>query len=334
MRIKEIEITFLHSALDINGSYISNENFIKWINERRESVGIKIEIIPFSKLKNWKFDPETGNLQHESKKFFSIEGVEVKTNWGAVSSWTQPIINQPEIGFLGIITKKINGILHFLMQAKIEPGNINCVQLSPTLQATKSNYSRVHKGKSPLYLEYFNGEKKVDVLLDQLQSEQGARFFKKRNRNIIIEVNEDIPVYEDFCWLTLGQIKHLLLYDNLINMDTRTVISGISFGTYSMSELTFLNSDSLFYKSNHEMLHSALTNENSLKSIEEIISWITSLKSKYELEVNRIPLNKVKDWIVSETEIHHIENKYFSVIGANIFIENREVLNWSQPLLR
>jgi oxidase EvaA len=147
-------------------------------------------------------------------------------------------------------------------------------------------------------------------------------------------VNDDIPIYEEFCWLTLGQIKQLLLTDNLINMDTRTVISGISFGTYSLSELTFLNSYRLFYKSNHEMLNSALTNENSLKSIEEIISWITSLKSKYELEVNRIPLYQVNDWVVSETEIHHIENKYFSVIGANIFIKNREVLNWSQPLVR
>lgn len=334
MKIKEIEISFLRSAHEVEGINIKTDQFFQWINERRRAVDVKIDLIPFSKLDKWGFDALTGNLQHVTKKFFSIEGIEVKTNWGGVSSWTQPIINQPEIGFLGIITKKIDGVLHFLMQAKIEPGNINCVQLSPTLQATRSNYSRVHKGKSPLYLEYFNGEKKVDVLLDQLQSEQGARFLKKRNRNIIIEVYEDIPVYEDFCWLTLGQIKHFLLTDNLINMDTRTVISGISFGTYLMSELTFINSDRLFYKSNHEMLHSALTNESSLKSIEEIISWITNLKSKYELEVNRIPLKQVKDWIVSGTEIHHIENKYFSVLGANIFIENREVLNWSQPLVR
>ena len=334
MKIKEIEISFLRSAHEVEGIYIQTEQFLQWINERRRAVDVRIDLIPFSKLDKWGFDALTGNLQHVTKKFFSIEGIVVKTNWGAVSSWTQPIINQPEIGFLGIITRKINGILHFLMQAKIEPGNINFVQLSPTLQATKSNYSRVHKGKSPLYLEYFNGEKKVDILLDQLQSEQGARFLKKRNRNIIIEVHEDIPVYEDFCWLTLGQIKYLLHTDNLINMDTRTVISGISFGTYPMSELTFLNSERLFYKSNHEMLLSAITDESSLKSIEEIISWITILKSKYELEVNTIPLNQVNDWIISGTEIHHIENKYFSVIGAKIFIENREVLNWSQPLVK
>lgn len=338
MRINDIEIAFLHSALDINGSYISNEHFIQWITERRESVGVKIELTPFSKLKKWEFDPRTGNLQHESKKFFSIEGAEIKTNWGVVNTWTQPIINQPEIGLLGIISKKINGILHFLMQAKIEPGNINGVQLSPTLQATKSNYSRVHKGKSPLYLEYFNGEKQVDVLLDQLQSEQGARFLKKRNRNMIIEIHEDIPIYEDFCWLTLGQLKYLLKNNNLINMDTRTVLSGISYGSFSVKDLAHLGTSvlakSIFSHYNHEMFISALTCENSINSLEEIISWITALKSKYDLETNRIPLNHVKDWIISDSKIYHIDHKYFSVIGANIFIENREVLNWSQPLVK
>ena len=32
------------------------------------------------------------------------------------------------------------------MQAKVEPGNINSIQLSPTLQATRSNYTKAHGG--------------------------------------------------------------------------------------------------------------------------------------------------------------------------------------------
>lgn len=338
MNIKDIELTFLESALDLQGSFMSNSRFLEWVNERRQDIGVNVELVPFNKLKNWHFDSITGNLHHQSNKFFSIEGVQIYTNWGSVHSWTQPIINQPEIGFLGIITKMINGTLHFLMQAKIEPGNINFIQLSPTLQATKSNYSRVHKGKSPLYLEYFNGEKKVDILLDQLQSEQGARFLKKRNRNIIIQVHDDIPTHEDFCWLTLGQIKSLLSYDNLINMDTRTVISGISFGSYFKLGLELSGENKIkkyfFPDRNIDMLNSALTIDGMNKSIEEIIFWITALKSKYELELIRIPLNEVENWVTTDTQIHHFENKYFSVIGANIFIENREVLNWSQPLVK
>ncbi|WP_244267592.1 NDP-hexose 2,3-dehydratase family protein [Bacteroides oleiciplenus] len=49
-------------------------------------------------------------------------------------------------------------MLYCLMQAKIEPGNVNCIQISPTLQAIKSNYSCVHSGKLPNYLKYFVNE--------------------------------------------------------------------------------------------------------------------------------------------------------------------------------
>ena len=79
----------------------------------------------------------------------------IETNWEKIHNWQQPIIEQSEIGILGIITKKLNQKIYYLMQAKIEPGNINCVQISPTLQATKSNYLQVHNGKKPKYLSYF-----------------------------------------------------------------------------------------------------------------------------------------------------------------------------------
>ncbi|MDG1476463.1 MAG: NDP-hexose 2,3-dehydratase family protein, partial [Vicingaceae bacterium] len=169
-----IEHSFLRSALTLDNPFISSDEFLNWLEEKKASVKHKITPIPFSEMENWGFNDDTGNLEHDSGKFFSIEGINVKTNWGNVPEWSQPIINQPEIGFLGIITKKIDGVLSFLMQAKIEPGNINAVQLSPTLQATKSNYTQVHKGNPPLYLEYFLEEREdVTILLDQLQSEQG-----------------------------------------------------------------------------------------------------------------------------------------------------------------
>src|SRR5262249_25264452 len=153
------------------------------------------------KLKSWKVTEH--NIVHETGRFFSIDGINVKTNWGYVPEWEQPIINQPEIGYLGFITREFDGILYFLMQAKIEPGNVNNVQLSPTLQATRSNYNQVHKGDKPLYLDYFLNVKPRQILLDQLQSEQGGRFLRKRNRNIIIKVDEDIQLYDNFIWLTL-----------------------------------------------------------------------------------------------------------------------------------
>lgn len=311
---------------------MSTNQFMDWLEEKKKATHHKITQIPFADLNNWGFD-DKGNLVHDSGKFFSIEGIKIKTNWGNVPEWSQPIINQPEIGFLGIITKKIDGVLYFLMQAKIEPGNINAVQISPTLQATKSNYSKVHKGNAPLYLEYFMDKREgVKVLLDQLQSEQGARFLKKRNRNIIIEVSSEIEVKEEFCWLTLGQIKQLLTLDNVINMDTRTVISGIPFGNLSTLDEIDFKYDSSEYEEG--LLQSELDENNALNSIEDIISWITRLKSFAELDVDKIPLKDVEHWEKDELSIYHKDKKYFEVIGVNAEIGNREVASWTQPLVK
>ena len=191
------QLDFLISALH-PGLCISTPEILTWMKQKNKEVKYELIQKPLSQLRGWEYADD--RIQHHSGKFFSIQGIRITTNYGLVPTWDQPIINQPEIGFLGFIVQKKKGVLHFLLQAKIEPGNLNVVQLSPTLQATRSNYMRVHGGKTPLYLEYFTGEKKVDVLVDQLQSEQGARFYQKRNRNIIVEVdeNEEIPIYDNF----------------------------------------------------------------------------------------------------------------------------------------
>lgn len=324
----EKKILFLNSALTYENPFINTEDALEWLKKENDRIYVKIDEIKFSEMPDWYFDELSGNLRHISGKFFSIEGIHVKTNWGNVHEWTQPIINQPEVGYLGIITKKFNGILYFLMQAKIEPGNINYVQLSPTIQATRSNYSQVHKGNKPLYLEYFNGEKKVRVLLDQLQSEQGARFLKKRNRNTIVEVEEDIEVHENFKWLTLAQIKKMMMNDNIVNMDTRTVISCIPFDVENFD----VSISSQGYEKN--LLNSFLDAENNLNETDDVISWITRIKSKYDLDVRHIPLKDVKRWKQDEYSIYHEDKKYFSVIAVNVHIDNREVKAWSQPLIK
>jgi dTDP-4-dehydro-6-deoxy-alpha-D-glucopyranose 2,3-dehydratase len=328
------EKQFLFSALSYDNPFITTSQVIDWVNQKNSVGNVCVRKISFRALHNWSFDENRGVLQHATGKFFTIEGIHVKTNWGKVPEWEQPIINQPEIGYLGIITKEFNGILYFLLQAKIEPGNVNNVQLSPTLQATRSNYSQVHKGKKPLYLEYFQNAKKEQIFLDQLQSEQGARFLKKRNRNIIIKVEDNIPVYDDFIWLTLGQIKNLIKNNNLVNMDTRTVISGISFGTYMNINLPKEVKDKLPGSSfENGMLLSALDINSGVHTFDEILNWLTALKCKYDVEITSVPLFDIKDWIITDEEIHHIKNKYFKVIAAEVEITNREVQQWTQPLI-
>ncbi len=332
----EINNLFLRSALTQENPFISTEEVFLWVEKRKRAIEVIVDRIPFRDLVEWEFDINKENLSHKSGRFFSIEGISVSTNIGEVLNWEQPIINQPEVGLLGIITKEIDGILYFLLQAKVEPGNKNFVQLAPTLQATESNYTRVHNGITPLFLNYFLKPKKGTVVLNQLQSEQGARFLKKRNRNMIVITNDDISGHEDFVWLTLGQIKRLMKTNSLINMDTRTVVSGIPYGKYRSEQLELFETYNVKTNENaftFDLLRSALDFDSALHTFDEIINWFTSLKSRYRLDVNKIPIHNLKDWVTSDSEIYHKKHKYFKVFAANISISNREVKSWQQPLI-
>lgn len=317
----------IRSLLTNMNPFNSTEEIRQWIERRNREVEVKVERIPFSEMKMWHSEDD-GSIRHDSGRFFSIVGIDVNTDYGDKRHWRQPIILQPEVGYLGILTKEIDGVLYCLMQAKIEPGNVNCVQISPTLQATKSNYSRVHSGKSPNYLEYFVNAKPENIILDQLQSEQGARFMRKRNRNIIIKVDEDVPVLEDFRWMTLGQIKELMYYDNMVNMDTRTVLSGLKISDY-VTPLDGLKGMSQFGK---DMILSSETNHAYI-STRDHLSWLTGLKAKYDLFVDYCSVLDMSGWEKTETEIVRHDKKFFRIIGVNVTISNREVASWCQPLV-
>lgn len=319
----------LKSLLTLNNPFNTTEEVLAWIERRNREVNVDINEVPFAQLKEWHFDANTGNLCHNSGKFFSIVGLDVYKNQEGVTRWRQPIINQPEVGYLGIICKEFDGVIYFLLQAKIEPGNVNCVQLSPTLQATRSNYTCVHGGKKPAYLDYFKNVKQEQILLDQLQSEQGARFFRKRNRNIIIRVDDEIEVCDDFRWLTLGQIKQLMAHDNTVNMDTRTVLSGLCFSTGFSS-----THEKPFVSDIGRELFLSEKNKEGQMSIDGILHRVSELKSRYELIVDKIPLKDVSDWVVSENEIAREDKKYFRVLGVNVTISNREVASWCQPIVQ
>lgn len=328
------EVLFGTSSLTEKNPAMSVVEVLAWLTQRGEATTVNVRRLPFRDLKGWCVD-DKGNLAHESGRFFTIEGLEVETNWGTTPAWNQPIIDQPEIGILGIITREIDGILHFLLQAKIEPGNISGPQLSPTLQATKSNYTRAHEGHAPLYLEYFTEQlHKSTILIDQLQSEQGARFLRKRNRNMIIRVDEQIPTYDNFCWLTLGQIYRLLTMNNVINMDTRSVISAIPLARFS-AQLRAVSMGPAFLNEQQLDFTKALSSEEEGDDdLTHVLSWITSRRSKYYLRTRRIGLTGLTDWTMTEDTIAHNDTSFFSVIAVSVDISNREVPSWHQPLLQ
>ncbi len=311
------------------GGLYSTEELLSWIQELNRTTTVQIKECSLNDSSFWFFDDYNGEVLNRKRSFFSIKGI--RQFEGDEFVREQPIIVQPEIGYLGILCREIGGVLHFLMQAKTEPGNVNCIQISPTLQATKSNFTRAHGGKFPAYIEYFENASRYRVIYDQIQSEQAARFYKKRNRNILIEVDEEIEVLPNYRWMTLGQLKEMMRIDNLVNMDTRTVLSGLPLATSDLTETEKEELGDLF--SDRALFRSMFETDIS-ETLPAIWQSINNCKMYRDIKTVMVPLNQLVDWENDEWGITCRKPADFSIRYYDIAISGREVQHWSQPLFR
>ncbi len=322
-------IRILESWSTTDNPMNSTEEILDWVFEKNKTTHVKIQKIQYDYASGvWFYDKETGSIRNKNGSFFEIKGL-VKQGTDVYTE--QPIIVQNEIGYLGIIGKVIDGILYFLMQAKIEPGNINKIQISPTIQATKSNFMQAHGGSVPLYLEYFSNKRNYEIIVDQIQSEQSSRFFGKRNRNIIIIVDDEIEVLPSHKWMTLGQIKQLMDYDNLVNMDTRTVLAGIPFSLRDFTYRELTDVRRLFHQ---ESLFNSMFFGDAGLQVNKIYQYINEEKMLADNKINLVDLFSLKYWHMVDGEFRSEEmNAEFKVVYCDIEIEGREVKRWQQPLL-
>lgn len=310
-----------------NSQLNTTDEILKWIQDRNKTVKVEIHKVPLEKNGFWFYDYKEGCIRNQKQSFFTITGYQKCLAGGTEIS--QPIILQEEIGYLGIICQEISGVMHFLMQAKIEPGNVNKIQLSPTIQATKSNFTQKHGGTKPPYLDYFLNADRYEVVVDQIQSEQSSRFYKKRNRNIIIRVEEEIPLLASHRWMTLGQIKRLMREDNLVNMDARTVLSCIPYSQLHLSRMELLTLSDGF--SDKPLFRSVFEGEEK-NNLPEVYQKINNLKMFDDSRCQLVPLHQLEDWEITEEEIVCKKPYPFKVIFCDIAIEGREVQHWTQPL--
>jgi len=282
--------------------------FPGWLAERTRAHRFAVTRVPLAELDGWSTDPGTGDLAHASGRFFTVHGlaVAVESAAGPIRRWQQPIIDQPEVGVLGILAKEFDGVLHVLMQAKMEPGNPNLVQLSPTVQATRSNYTGVHRGGGVRYLEYFLDPRRGRPLADALQSEHGSWFLGKYNRNTVVQTEEDPPLGPDHCWLTLGQVGRLLRADNVVNMDARIVLA---------------------------CLPGPDDERRALRTDAELASWLAGERAVRRVHHRRVPLRITAGWTQDDHRVARPDGRFFQVVGVRVQAPSREVGGWSQPLV-
>ena len=308
---------FLDSWGAVEGMYPLSD-VLAWVDQRNATVEVSIEKVPFERCEGWYYDSDEGAIRNERGTFFKVTGIEGTD--GSGQKVAQPILLQAEIGFLGMLCKKIDGVLHFLMQAKIEPGNVNAVQLSPTIQATKSNFTRQHQGKAPAYLDYFLDADPGRIVVDTLQSEQSSRFLGKRNRNIIVMAEGEVEVLPSHRWMTLGQIAHCMRIDNLVNMDTRTVLSCVPYSRMPQGSSPV-----------GARLVSAGRGVD-WERYERVVQALNNAKMFHEGSPRLVALDSLADWEMRDGAIACRHDYPFQVVFCDISIEGREVRHWHQPL--
>ncbi len=231
LKIDDDKLEFHFEMLKDWSVHHSFDEIKKWYLNVIKKRDMEVEEIPLNKCKKWVFGED--KIYHESGEFFTIKGIRVKTNIReAEKGWDQPIVEQTGFdgGILGILRKRFDGIPHYLLEAKCEPGNPNkYVQISPTLQATFSNINAVHLGNVPNYLHFFeNPNKHGFVHYEQWLSEDGGRLYNKRNLNMIVEVDEDYKISfanDNFIWMSMYQLKRCLMEDAWVANSVRSIIS-------------------------------------------------------------------------------------------------------------
>lgn len=296
-----------------------------WLRERRQAQRLHVRAIRLSESREWSL--HEGRIVHRSGGFFSVIGLRAKNDRDRLAP--QPIIEQPEIGILGFLLHRREDGPAILLQAKAEPGNVERVQIAPTVQATVSNYSMKHGGSETPYLEYFqNGCAKIS---DSVQSEQGNRFLDKYNRNVLVNLAEaPKPVSDDWRWARLSDVLSALRTDYVVNTDARSVLVSADWRDLVADRDPFgqRRPDGSEFGS---ALHESYNSDGSISEIlDKLDEWRTT-----KCELAPVHLNDLPGWRLDDHGVRKRgDGGAFEVNYFDVRSNSREVPAWSQPLFR
>ena len=203
-------------------------SILNWVKARQKKVKTVSRLINLNQCKDWFLD-KNNNLFHKSQQFFKVKGVETKGAAGReVKSWTQPILTQKHGGVLAFISRQTKKYgTQFLIDVRIEPGDDSILKISPSFQATQSNMNRAHGGKRPKFYDIVIQNKGAELIYYTIHNEEGARFWKKSNWNVIVKLknpNDKRIKGDNYRWVSFKQIKKLALKNRYVNPFVKTIL--------------------------------------------------------------------------------------------------------------
>jgi oxidase EvaA len=200
------------------------ERFETWRLKQLADAGFGCRPIPFSLSREWTF--VDGRWRHVSAGFFSVIGLRTEANDTRLDGLEQVILDQRTPAIIGLAVSVQPTGVWSLLQGRIEPSNEGGLQLAPTVQSTKANYTRVHGGRATSYLEPFLNAQ-IPALYDGMQSEEGSRYLSKYNRTVVkaVDMNPRDPLEKGFCFIDRDGLRSLIARDHCINTDARSVLA-------------------------------------------------------------------------------------------------------------
>lgn len=291
-----------------------------WLDRVREADQFNMVSHSLDQSQEWFL--HGGVIRHRTGRFFQIVGL----RWlESGSICYRPFIEQREIGTLGFVARRSEEGLELLVHAKVEPGNVQVVQLAPTCQATASNCDRVHGGKEPPYSELF--ARSIGYrMADSLQSEQGSRFLGKINRNVFLIVPDAHVTDFQHAWIPIKLLKELLSEPFMINTDARSVLCTTPWDLF-VEGTPFKGFDPF----SRDLAHSyqSIVRKDILKYVQQRLNRI-ALK---QVGVSSVSLEELPGWKLNTGNEITLTNGSLSVRHIQVSSYTREVSHWDQPIM-
>ena len=233
------------------------------------------------------------------------------------------MLYQPQGAINGMLTRRIDGVRHFLFQARAEPGNAGEVQFGPTLQSTPANYLQFHGGKTSDFFPHFLQQSWATSLLSETtQLDLGSRYLQKTKRVIIAEAVDEVPPVPSFYWLSPEAIRGGVLRDFEINTDFRALIAVSKWSDDPGSgELSPASAD----------IRRSLAAPLRPEVIGDVLHRLAAGEPR---KSSFVPIESLENWTLDEDGLREIvPDQNISVGFYAISARYREVGAWTQPLV-
>lgn len=244
----------------------------------------------------WRIDG--GVMRHVDGGFFEIVGFVGEEGRERV------LLRQRETALVGLIVRGAAGMRSFLLNARCEPGLHGVCQFSTTIQSTPSNYERRHRGAATPFIDVFlRPDSAARLLHDSLEYDWGQYYDGKRKRFLILEVDELLTAASPRIWVPEVLLRRMLFEDFWMTGDLRVAV--------------------------------ALLDARDRGSGGRPVPVLAASPFLPGALLRQAPLDELASWIVDDHGIREREpHQGVSVEYVHTRSASREVVVWSQPLLR